>query len=314
MKRILSFIIVFAILFPSSVNAFSEWSDPTQIFQGYDILQVSFTPQGKLLFVSNDSIFLANTDETYLEKLFSYSGTRRASMNPVGKIVFDNDFDIFTANSDRSGLKPIANDPDIFEFAISFTPNGKEITFVTIDNINLTYGIWVMELNGSNKRNILSSKENVFRHPRTSPDGSRISYFVTGKGKTPYISVMNANGNGNVNLTSLSGISRQASWSPDGKELVYSSKTDTFDIWIMNSNGTGKRRITFLDGDEAKPVFSPDGNKIAFICSGCQNDGSSLYLVSKKISAPQSPQSEILFLVILILITLLLVTVVIYKK
>ena len=45
-------------------------------------------------------------------------------------VVLDDDLDIFVANRDGGGLTPIASDPDLFEFAISFTPDGESITFV----------------------------------------------------------------------------------------------------------------------------------------------------------------------------------------
>jgi len=315
MKRIFVFIVLFGILVPGVEAA--GWGEPEQIAQGYDVTQVSFTSEGNLLFVSNNSVFLANPEGGEVEELFSYEGIRRASMNPEGKVVFDNDFDIFIMDSD--GVKPLAQDPDIFEFAVSFSPAG-EITFVTIDDVNLLYGIWIMNADGSNKRNLLSSEENIFRHPRTSPDGSRISYFITGKGKTPSIWVMNADGSASISLTPKSDISRQASWSPGGKELVYSSKAESFDLWIMNADGTGKRQITSLEGDEAKPVFSLDGESIAFVCSGCENQsGSSLFLVSKARESPpsflfSSPSILLILFAILVMVMVLVVIAALFKR
>ena len=128
-----------------------------------------------------------------------------------------------------------------------------------------------MKSDGSDKRQLQSSEMGIFRHPRSSPDAQKVSFFVTGDGK-PYINLMNADGTDRKRLTSSDETSRQASWGPDGDQLVYSKMTETFDLWIMSTDGTGAMQLTSLAGDEAKPVFSPDGKLIVFVCFGCENE------------------------------------------
>ena len=263
------------------------WGEPVQITKGIEVNSVQVLSDGKLIFAAEGGILMANADGTDMRTLFYYEGIRRANMSPDGNsIVFDNDFDIFTAGPDGSGLKSVADNPDIFEFAISFTPDGENITFVTIDDATTTYGIWIMDPDGSNKKNLLLSDDLAFRHPRQSPDGTKISYFSVGKGRQPIVWVMDRDGKNSAALTNpdSDGASRQASWSSDGKKFVYSSKKDgDFDIWTMNTDGTNKKRITSILGDEAKPVWSPDGNNIVFVCSDCEGrTGSDLFVISRK--------------------------------
>lgn len=263
------------------------WGDPLQITQGIEVNSVQFLANGKLLFAAGGGIFMVNADGTDLVTLFRYEDIERANMSPDGrKIVFDNGVDIFIANQDGSEIKPIASDPNIFEFAISFTPDGKEITFVTIDDVNKTYGIWIMDPDGRTKRKLLSSGELIFRHPRQSPDGTTISYFAVRKGRLPRVWIMDKDEKNNIALTNpdTDNASRQASWSSDGKQFVYSSrKLGDFDIWTMDTDGSNKTRITSIRGAEAKPVWSPDGQSIAFVCSDCRGAvGSDLYIISRK--------------------------------
>jgi len=270
-----------------AVEHLPTWGDPLQITQGIEVNSVQFLSNGKLLFAAAEEIFMVNADGTDLATLFPYEDLQRANMSPdKRKIVVDNGLDIFIANPDGSALKPIADDPNIFEFAISFTPDGKKITFVTIDDVNKAYGIWIMDPDGSNKRKLLSSGELIFRHPRQSPDGTRISYFAVGKGKLPRIWVMEKGGKNNNPLTKsdMGEASRQASWSSDGKQFVYSSrKFGDFDLWMMDTDGSNKKQITSIRGDEAKPVWSPDGQSLAFVCSDCRGAvGSDLYIISRK--------------------------------
>ncbi len=278
-----------ALLFSHSgpAPAQPQWGEPVQITVGIEVSTVQFLQNGMLLIAAGDGVHLINPDGTGLHTLFEREGVRRANMSPDGQtVVLDNDLDISVVNRDGSGWKPIAGDPDLFEFAISFTPDGRSITFVTINDAEGVYGIWIMSPDGRNKQNLHTRTDMAFRHPRQSPEGSRISYFSVGKGVTPQIWVMDSDGSDSIALTDPDedGISRQASWSSDGEEIVYSSrKFGDFDIWTMNANGSDKRRITGLSGDEAKPVWSPDSTSIAYICADCRGVvGSDLYIVSRE--------------------------------
>lgn len=267
-------------------KAASEWGDPVKITRGINVSYVQFTAESRLLFVGNDSVVLADPDGTNLSTLFKYPGVRRAVMSPdMEKIVFDNGFDIFIASADGHDVTPIANDPGILESGSWFSPDGERLVFFTIDDRNQVYGIWTMDPDGRNKVNIASSKGfQIFRHPRWSPDEAMISFFTINRGVVR-ISVMNTDGNETIDLTSSSDSpSKQASWKPDSKRLVYSRKTKNFDLWVMDVGGTNKMQITNLAGNEVKPVWSPDGTKIAFLCSGCEKKRrSDLYVISRSL-------------------------------
>jgi len=273
---------------PGFMGGYSEagsgWSKPIAITRGIKVSYVQFTPDGRLLFVGNDSVMLSNLDGTGSMTLFKHPGVRRAVMSPDSKkIVFDNGSDIYAAKADGSNVTPIADDPSILEGGSWFSPDGGRLVYFTIDDKNQVYGIWTMDPDGGYKANIASSKgSQIFRHPRWSPDGTRISFFTISKGVFN-ISVMNPDGSERVDLTSRSeSPSRQASWSPSNKWLVYSRRSKNFDLWLMDTEGKNKMQLTHLPGHEAKPVWSLDGTKIAFLCSRCQRKGKSdLYLISR---------------------------------
>ena len=66
------------------------------------------------------------------------------------------------------------------------------------------------------------------------------------------IYVINADGTAEVNLTNDPGPDRYPAWSPDGKQLVFSSYREAsvpgdepLNIYVMNADGSDVRRITF---------------------------------------------------------------------
>ena len=60
--------------------------------------------------------------------------------------------------------------------------------------------------------------------------------------------------------------SRDASWSPDGSQVVYGSKaTGNQEIYTMNPDGTGKTQLTQTQYPNYYPFFSPDGSRIVFM-------------------------------------------------
>ena len=87
------------------------------------------------------------------------------------------------------------------------------------------------------------------------------------------IYVMNPDGENPINLTQSPEIAEGASsWSPDGKQIVFSSfgkfnehASFQSDIWVMGADGGNPRNLTNHDAEDWNPDWSPDGNLIAFI-------------------------------------------------
>jgi Tol biopolymer transport system component len=66
-------------------------------------------------------------------------------------------------------------------------------------------------------------------------------------------------------LTASPGYDAEATVSPDGRKIVFTSTRDgDLDIYVMNIDGTGVRRLTNTPGYDGGPFFSPDGSKIVY--------------------------------------------------
>ena len=91
----------------------------------------------------------------------------------------------------------------------------------------------------------------------------------------PSYDIFMADLKGNIvkQLTSASGYDAEATLSPDGKEMLYTSDKDgDIELYVMNLETGAERRITHTLGYDGGAWFSPDGKKILF-CSNRNNGG-----------------------------------------
>jgi len=101
---------------------------------------------------------------------------------------------------------------------------------------------------------------------------------------------MNADGTGQVNLTSNPAQDAEPAWSPDGSHIAFTSTRDgTTDIYVMNADGSSPVRLTTGGGMQLS--WSPDGTKIAFVGVGGLSvinvDGSDLRSLTNNASHPK---------------------------
>ncbi len=82
-----------------------------------------------------------------------------------------------------------------------------------------------------------------------------------------------------VRLTDPPGYDAEASYSPDGSQIIFTSFRDgDGEIYIMNADGTNPRRITRAKGYDGGPFFSPDGKRIIYRSDRRGNDLLQIYI------------------------------------
>ena len=140
-------------------------------------------------------------------------------------------------------------------------------------------GIHLMDPNGKHVRQLTDASK-YDSEPAWSPNGRQISFmsyrdleqFPKDEIRLGEIYVMNANGSNPINLTQSperpDGVS---SWSPDSKQIAFSS-AELFnehilansDIFVMDADGANPINLTNHDALDQSPDWSPDGNQITF--------------------------------------------------
>ncbi len=101
-------------------------------------------------------------------------------------------------------------------------------------------------------------------------DGRKILSLISSpfyqKVQSADIYVMDPDGENMINLTQSPEREGTATWSPDGKQIVFSRWLNNGGsaIFVMDANGQNQQRLTFEPGINYAPHWSPDGDRIAF--------------------------------------------------
>jgi TolB protein len=113
------------------------------------------------------------------------------------------------------------------------------------------------------KRILFSSTHHLDPKPPPRPDYSR--GYVWPLYPTYDIFTARPDGSRLHQLTHNPGYDAEATISPDGKRIVFTSmRNGDVDLYVMNADGTGVRRLTTALGYDGGAFFSPDGKQIVF--------------------------------------------------
>ena len=166
----------------------------------------------------------------------------------------------------------------------SWSPDGKRIAFLSRRDGHVMNGIptaeiYVMDADGRNQRRLTNNPSHD-GSPSWSPDGKRIAFDSDRDGRFNWeIYVIDADGGNLQRITNHPDDDgwpddRYPSWSPDGKQIVFSAYREghfenkiavTFEIYVMDADGQNEQRLTENRNNELSPVWSPDGKRIAFM-------------------------------------------------
>jgi Tol biopolymer transport system component len=101
---------------------------------------------------------------------------------------------------------------------------------------------------------------NWLRHGAISPDGSTIAFTYKGN-----LYTVPATGGDATQLTYHEAHDYMATWSPDGKQLVFASnRYGNFDVFVMAARGGTATRLTYHSNDEVPYTFDAQNKAILF--------------------------------------------------
>ena len=178
--------------------------------------------------------------------------------------------EIYVMDANGGNPQNLTNSPFFDDRHPSWSPDGKQIAFVSNRTKDLNRDIYVMDANGGNPQNLTNSPffDNWF--PSWSPDGRRIAFDSNRDKDNPHkcqIYVMDADGGNQQKLTENLKIAKFPVWSPDGKRIAFSSyrvRFATAEIYVMDTDGGNQQRLTENLKTDLQPSWSPDGKRIAY--------------------------------------------------
>jgi TolB protein len=111
--------------------------------------------------------------------------------------------------------------------------------------------------------------------PSWSRDGRQL-LFITGA--QPQIYLVGAAAGKPINLTNSASPDQHPGWSPDGKNVVFTSLRDgNHEIYVMDADGKGPVNLTRNPAFDSDPSWSPDGKRILFTSN--RQEGFRLYVM-----------------------------------
>ena len=108
----------------------------------------------------------------------------------------------------------------------------------------------------------LTSEDGAQAEPALSPDGRQVAY-VSFRGGTPHVWLVDANGTATRQLTDGDDPDRDPAWSEDGSAILFTRTRDGRQgIWMVPALGGAAALVV---PDAADPAVSPDGTRLAFV-------------------------------------------------
>ncbi len=173
---------------------------------------------------------------------------------------------IISADGSNGDETRITHRTDHVAYEPSFSPDGEWVVFEShVLDVETNGVITKYMLDGSSEYLPLTGLNDDCRQPNWSPTGDKILYQKYQDGNWD-IWVIDNDGSNPARVTDGDGDNTDASFTPDGQFIVYSTdfELESANVYRIPVTGGTPERLSNSEGYDGAPSISPDNTKLAF--------------------------------------------------
>ncbi len=171
-------------------------------------------------------------------------------------------YSLIVSDADGANEHVIVESPDPI-MSPAWSPDGRQIAYVSFEENHSS--IFVQTLRTGNRLRV-SDAPGINGAPSFSPDGRKMVLTLGGADGNLDIHVLDLATRQTTRLTTNRAIDTEGSWTPDGRQIYFTSdRGGGPQIYRMPAGGGTPERVTFEGSYNARPRLSPDGTKLAMV-------------------------------------------------
>jgi TolB protein len=169
---------------------------------------------------------------------------------------------LVVSDADGENEHTIMESPDPI-MSPAWSPDSRRLAYVSFEG-NAS-SIFVQTLRTGNRIQV-SNRPGINGSPAFSPDGRKLALTLGGADGNLDIHVLDLASRNVRRLTENRAIDTEATWSPDGRQIYFTSdRSGGPQVYRIGVDGGTPERVTFEGSYNARPRLSPDGKKLATV-------------------------------------------------